>query len=184
MLKAYRIKNPDIENSQTILKSANRYKLDTMNFYTVSSKFYLKKLKEADGITNASIYDSKGEYIEYRKTDTSCNAGLFNFIPNLKVDTLFKKGTKENLKNEYDKYRDLFGNSISDLIDNNHDFYLVIYQSVWTGNLNKDHVKVWEDLAKNNRKSRIKVVKINLDIQQYWDSRERDNIIKKLEGKK
>lgn len=183
IMKAYKIKNPAIENKESILKCANKYKLDTTNIFTSSSQIYLKKLKEADGIPNAAIYDSKGNYIEYRETDTSCNAGLFSFIPKLKVDTAFKMGKRETLQNEILNYRDLDGKELHNFIDDSNDFYLIIYQTVWTGNLNKDHVKIWEDLAKSNKKSKIKVIKLNLDIQEYWTEDEREKIIKKLEGK-
>ena len=183
IMKVYKIKSPEIENKSSILKSANRYKLDTTNIFTVSSEYYLKKLKESDGIPNASVYDARGNYIEYRKTDTSCNAGLFEFIPKLKLDTVLNYKTKETLQNELTKFRDLDGNILANILDKNYDFYILIFNTVWTGNLNKDHVKVWEDLAKNNTKSKIKVFKINLDIQEYWNKNEQGIIIKKLEGK-
>ena len=182
-MKVYKIKSPEIENKSSILKSANRYKLDTTNIFTVSSEYYLKKLKESDGIPNASVYDARGNYIEYRKTDTSCNAGLFEFIPKLKLDTVLNYKTKETLQNELTKFRDLDGNILANILDKNYDFYILIFNTVWIGNLNKDHVKVWEDLAKNNTKSKIKVFKINLDIQEYWNKNEQGIIIKKLEGK-
>ena len=183
IMKVYKIKSPEIENKLSILKSANRYKLDTTNIFTVSSEYYLKKLKESDGIPNAAVYDAKGNYIEYRKTDTSCNAGLFEFIPKLKLDTVLNYKTKETLQNELTKFRDLDGNILVNVLDKNYDFYILIFNTVWTGNLNKDHVKVWEDLAKNNMKSKIKVFTINLDIQEYWNKNEQEIIIKKLEGK-
>jgi hypothetical protein len=59
-------------------------------------------------------------------------------------------------------------------LPNNADFYLLIYWNVWTGKLNKDHVKIWEDLARENKNCKIKVIKVNLDIQEYWEPKEKE----------
>lgn len=183
ILKSYGIKNPDIENEISILKSAKKYNLDTTNFVTVNSSDFLQTFKNADGIPNAAIYDSKGNYIEYRKYDTSCNAGLFDFISKLKLDTIYKKSQKNNLQSELGKFRSLKGEKIDTTLNEGIDFYILLFSTVWTGKLNKDHIKVWEDLAMKNQNCKIKLINVNLDLQEYWDQKERDFIISKM-GKK
>jgi len=42
---------------------------------------------------------------------------------------------------------------------------------VWIGRLNKDHVKVWEADAKANMNCNIEIIKINMDIQEWWDKK-------------
>lgn len=181
MKKMYGIKNPDIENRKTIIKTANKYKLDTTNIVSVNSKDFLYVLKETS-IPNASVYDKNGKYIEYRQTDTSCNAGLFQFIPALNLTDKYNQPEKANLDTELKKFRDLNGNTLKSI--ETADFYLLIYWTVWTGKLNKDHVKIWEDLAKNNKNSNVKVIKVNLDLQEYWNKDDRDIIIKAITKKK
>lgn len=181
MMKIYGIKDPDIENEKTITKKALKYNLDTSNIVTVNSDAFLFVLN-GRGIPNGAIYDSNGKYIEYRQTDTSCNAGLFQFIPSLKLNDKYNQPDSADLKTELNKLRDLKGNTLTQ--PEPADFYLLIYWTVWTGKLNKDHVKIWEDLARENKNCKIKVIKVNLDIQEYWDEQARDQIIKAMSKKK
>ena len=181
MLKLYGIKNPDIENHKSITKKALKYDLDTSNIVTVNSKDFLYVL-DKQSIPDGAIYDRNGNYIEYRQTDTSCNAGLFQFIPTLNLTEKYNKPDSADLKTELNKFRDLKGNMLDE--PELADFYLLIYWTVWTGKLNKDHVKIWEDLARDNKNCKIKVIKVNLDMQEYWDEKEREKIIKSLFKKK
>jgi hypothetical protein len=169
--KLYGIKKPDIENQESITKKALKFGLDTNNIVSVTSKDFPYVLKSTS-IPNAAIYDSKGKYIEYRQTDTSCNAGLFEFIPKLNISGTYNKPDSSSLAEEWTKFRDLKGNVMN--VPNNADFYLLIYWNVWTGKLNRDHTKIWEDLARENKNCKIKVIKVNLDIQEYWEPKEKE----------
>ena len=179
--KIYGVKNPEIESETSIKKSAIKYGLDTANIVTLNSKDFLRELN-GKAIPNASIYDSKGNYIEYRATDTSCNAGLFEFIPNLNVKNSYNKPDSTNLELELNKFLDLKGKPIDKL--ELADFYVLIYWTVWTGKLNKDHVKIWEDAASNNKNARIKVLKVNFDFQDHWDEAEKKKITGKAKKRK
>jgi hypothetical protein len=171
MKAIYGIKKPDIENRESITQKALKFGLDTTNIVSVTSRDFPYVLKSTS-IPNAAIYDSNGKYIEYRQTDTSCNAGLFDFIPKLNVSGTYNKPDSSGLAEEWTKFRDLKGNEMN--LPNNADFYLLIYWNVWTGKLNKDHVKIWEDLARENKNCKIKVIKVNLDIQEYWEPKEKE----------
>jgi hypothetical protein len=180
LMKLYGIKDPEIENEKSITQNAHKYDLDTSNIVTVNSKDFLYVFN-GQSIPDGAIYDRNGKYIEYRQPDSSCNAGLFQFIPALNLSDKYNQPDSSDLKTELDKFRDLKGNIVGQL--DPADFYLLIYWTVWTGKLNKDHVKIWEDLARENKNCKIKVTKVNLDIQEYWDGQDRDNIIKALTGK-
>ncbi len=173
----YGIKKPGVENEMSIKKLARKLELDTSNIVTVNSQDFYAVLKE-QGIPDGAVFDSKGQYIEYRATDSSCNAGLFAFIPELSLDKEYNKTNKTDFNTEFRKFRDLKGNEITHV--DQADFYLLIYWTAWAGRLNKDHVKVWEDLAKKNTNCKIKIIKVNLDLQEYWDEKERDDIIKRM----
>jgi hypothetical protein len=180
MRKMYGIKNPDVENEKSIIRTALRYKLDTTHLVTVSGKDFLDVL-DGQSIPDGAIYDRNGKFIEYKATDSSCNAGLFGFIPALNLTDQYRQPERPSLQMELAKYRDLKGNPIQ--LTEEADFYLLIYWTVWTGRLNKDHVKVWEDLAKRNTKCKIKVIKVNLDLQSYWEEKERESIIEAIRKK-
>jgi hypothetical protein len=171
MKAIYGIKKPDIENRESITKKAHKFGLDTTNIVSVSSADFPYIMKRVS-VPNASIYDAKGKYVEYRLTDTSCNKGLFDFIPNLNLTTAYNKPDSLSLQQQWPKYRDLNGNKLS--LPEPADFYVLIYWNVWTGKLNKDHVKIWEDLARANKNCNVKVIKVNLDIQDYWEQEEKE----------
>jgi hypothetical protein len=181
MMKMYGIKNPDIENEKSIIRTALRYQLDTSNLVTVSSKDFLDVLN-GQAIPDGAIYDRNGQFIEYKATDSSCNAGLFGFIPALNLTDQYRQPERPSLQTELAKFRDLKGRPLQQV--EQADFYLLIYWSVWTGKLNKDHVKIWENLAKRNTKCKIRVIKVNLDLQDYWDEKEREEIIQAISKKK
>ncbi len=180
MMKMYGIKNPDIENEKSIIRTALRYQLDTSNLVTVSSKDFLDVLN-GQAIPDGAIYDRNGQFIEYKATDSSCNAGLFGFIPALNLTDQYRQPERPSLQTELAKFRDLKGRPLQQV--EQADFYLLIYWSVWTGKLNKDHVKIWENLAKRNTKCKIRVIKVNLDLQAYWDEKEREEIIQAISKK-
>jgi hypothetical protein len=169
--KLYGIKQPDIENRESITKKANKFGLDTTNIVSVSSADFPFIMKRVS-VPNASIYDAQGKYVEYRLTDTSCNKGLFEFIPNLNLTTAYNKPDSLSLQQQWLKYRDLNGNKLAQTEP--ADFYVLIYWNVWTGKLNRDHVKIWEDLARANKNCNVKVIKVNLDIQDHWEQTEKE----------
>jgi len=181
ILKLYGVKQPRIENEKSIRKKTHHFGLDTTNIVTVNSKDFLRHFKDYR-LPDASLFDSAGNYIEYRPKDSACNAGLFDFIPSLNKTQTYDKTGKTTLQTEWNKYRGLRGQNLNALPA--ADFYVFIYYTVWLGKLNKDHVAIWEDQAKQNKQCKIKVVKVNLDLQTWWDKAERDRIIKAMEKKK
>ncbi len=181
LMKYYGIKKPKIENEKSLIRKANKFGLDTTNILSVNSGDFLSVIN-GQGIPDAKIYDKHGNYIEYKENDSSCNAGLFEFIPELNLNTEYTIKDTPNFHIEYAKYRDLKGNDIDK--PNSADFYIVIYWTTWTGRLNKNHVKIWEELAKENTNCKLEVIKINLDMQEYWDKEDRAKIIKIFNGKK
>lgn len=180
MKMMYGIKDPDIENEKSIKKTALKCDMDTSNIATVAISGYLSALK-GRGIPDCNIYDRNGKYIEYRQTDTSCNAGLFDFIPALRIDGKYSQPDTTSMAEELSGYRDLRGNALPDL--GVADYYVFIYWAVWAGKLNKDHVKIWEDLAKANTNCKIKVLKVNMDMQESWNPDDRDRLVNALSKK-
>jgi hypothetical protein len=181
MMKFYGIKDPDIETEKSIFNKALKYELDTSNIVTISSSVFFDVLN-GQAIPDASIFDRDGRYVEYRQTDSACNAGLFEFIPALNLLNKYNQPDSADLQSILINCRDLRGNSLAIL--ESADFYVLIYWTVWTGRLNKDHVKIWEDLAKNNPNCKIKVIKLNLDMQDWWEPQDKDKIYNAMRRKK
>lgn len=166
---------PRIENEQSLIRKAKRFGFGTNNIVSSNSDNFLHILN-GQWIPDAKIYDKFGNYIEFKSNDSACNAELSEFIQNLHKDTIYKTSEYPNFFEEYSKYRDLKGNDLPK--PNSADFYIVIFWTAWTGRLNKTHVKIWEELAKENKNCEIEVLKLNLDIQNHWNKEERERIIK------
>jgi hypothetical protein len=181
--KVYDLKNPAIENEKTILNFAKKYNLDTNNIVSLNAVDYPEFIS-GKSIPDADVFDMNGNYIEYRQTDTSCNAGLFQFIPDLNLNGQYNKTTKTSLNSIFPKLRNLKGETLEKLAP--ADFYVLIYWTVYTGKLNKDHVKIWEEQATKNTNAKIKILKVNLDIQENWGKSQTDKYIEALKkaGKK
>lgn len=150
--------------------------LDTALIVSINPADFKSVIKSGSGIPDAAVFDHNGAYIEYRATDTSCNAGLFGFIPSLHPGGDYNRTGKTTLQAELAKLRTLDGR-LFPKPEGNSDFYLLIYWTKWTGKLNKDHVKEWQNLAKANTKSRIRIIEVNLDVQEYWPKEDQDRIL-------
>lgn len=173
--KAYGIKKPDIENEESLKAAAVKFGFDTTNILTNNGENFLKNISSV-ALPDIDIFDANGEYIEYRDTDTSCNAGLFQFIPDLDLTKTYRKTGAKKLDTEIAKYRDVKGNTAQ--VKPGADFYLLVYWATWTGRLNKDHVAAWETLAKANKNCKIEYIKVNMDIQSYWSEKDQKEMRK------
>lgn len=178
LMKMYGVKKPEIENAKSVIDYAIKIGLDTSNIVAIRNvddfgKFYKRGLPE--GI----IFDSSGDYIEYKQSDTSCNAGLFPFIKSLKKNESYRKSDEFNLKNELNLLSTLQGQPLKPLY-NDYDFLFLIFWVKWEGKLNKDHVLVWQNLAANNNNAKIKTILVNLDVQEYWETEKRDELLYSL----
>lgn len=177
--KSYGIKKPKVETANSVRSKAMGFGLDTSNIVTVKSTEFKEVLQTHKNIPDADIFDSEGKYIEYRATDTSCNAGLFGFIPALSKEKQYNKTGLTTLEKEKARWLDLQGKPLRNDFIRPADFYVVIYWTTWTGKLNKDHVKAWEKLAHENKNASIQVIKVDLDYQSHWPEADQKAAMKK-----
>ncbi len=170
------IHKPVLENETSLKSYAFGIGLDTSNIYAVSYPEYLN-VATRRGLTDALIFNSSGGYIEYKLTDTSCNAGLFAFIPQLNKDSNYIQSDTFRLSNEIFRFRTLSGQPVSSFDTSSYDFLLCIYWVHFLGKLNVDHVRVWQQLASANPNATIKTILVNLDVQQNWETPQRDELL-------
>ena len=181
LMKSYGIKQPKYESVKSIVKKSRYYGFDTsmvlvMNPYAVGSFF-------SRGIPEGEVFDRSGRYIEYKMTDTSCNAGLFGFLHQLKTDTLFRIFPERTLSKEIKRFRRMDKAPLSESYFKPADFYVFLTWAKWIGKLNKDHVKEWEKLIQKNSNAKIQLVLVNLDFMKDWTREEKDYVEKTLTKK-
>lgn len=125
------------------------------------------------------IFDKSGAYIPYGE-EWACNAGAFNFIEELRADSSYASREGKRIDAAMEGLCDLKGNPIMLPSGGQDDFTIFIYWTAYSGKLNKDHVLVWEQQAKNNKQAKIKIVKVNMDIQEHWG----EETLRKINNKK
>lgn len=179
LMKMYGIKKPAIETEASIKNYAFQIGLDTFNIVSVNADDFRKTLSKR-GVPEGLIFDKSGNYLEYKESDTSCNAGLFIYIPELNSNGSYNRSVKYNLTEEVSSLRNLKGQAIQEFNSSEYDFLLFIYWAKWVGKLNKDHVKEWQQLALDNKNAKIKTILINLDIQENWDKEKRDELLNSM----
>jgi len=179
--KIYGIQQPKLENAQSILNTAKKYHLNTSCLVTVALSDFLNMKKDFNnGIPEALIFDRQSNYIEYKPTDSSCNGNLSDFIHAMHKNGRYKMSGKTTLNKEMVKLRDIQGNQlVSTYLDPTADFYILVAWTVFAGRLNRDHVKVWETLALSNKKAKVQIIEVNLDVQKWWpEGPLKDSILK------
>lgn len=166
--------NPKLENIQSVQSYARQHHLDAATNVIAKDKESMKQLLWVFNkkLPDAVLFDTAGKELIYRSPSETCTAGLFKIIPNLDKTTSLKKGTQD-LENIIIRYtKPLFGSS--DTVIDGSDYYLMINWAKYAGKKNKENVLEWENLAKSNKKVRIKVIKVNMDFQDSWGLTEKE----------
>jgi hypothetical protein len=167
--KMYGIKKPKNETVESVEKylTSIGVSIDN-NIFTKNFNSYKIILKEfGNTLPEAVLFNSEGKKLIYKKNNQDCNAGLFETIPNLIKNATELSIDSSNLSNFLYYLVDRNGNTITELPK--ADYYLFVNWAIYMGKLNKDHVKVWENLATKNDKAKINVYKINMDMMTNWD---------------
>jgi hypothetical protein len=173
------IHRPVVEDKSSIILSAQKYGLDIRNITTVRPDAHQPLLQQFQrSLPEAIIFNNRGQHILYKVGDSDCNASLFQFIPALNKDSVYKYASKADLEQTVSYLRDLNGNPLPpDYLDVTADFYIFISWADFTGKLNRDNVKKWQDLAVNNPNARIQVIEVNFDVQKWWPEEAQHRIL-------
>ena len=164
----YGIKNPDIEDSVSLVKYCEKKGINTNNLYTLSAEDHLKIYNLiGGGIPEIMIFNSHGQLIPYADKNF-CNAAAFSFIDSLNSKKDFREDTSISYSDLADKLRNLNGHLNAPQKNQETNYYIFIFWTKWTGRLNKTHVIPWENQALSNPNAKVEVYKVNMDMQQYW----------------
>ncbi|MGA9211990.1 hypothetical protein [Kaistella sp.] len=167
------VKNPKLENKERVKDYLVKANLDPQNNFIIKDKSSYQTVLDLfyKSFPEAILFDKDGNELIYKETTTSCNAGLFKVIPELGKNSELKKGTHQLSQVLSDYTKPLDNNQI---ITDDSDYYLLINWAIFAGSLNKNHVLAWENIAKENKNSKIKVIKLNMDLQESWGLKKED----------
>ncbi len=163
----YGIKNPKPENQNTITEYLFKNNLNTDNVFVLDEKSH-KKTSKNIGLPDFYIFNSEGMSIIF-DSDKNCPAIGPEIIEKLNLNDNYDLDTGLNLSDIIKNLRYLNGESAELSFSENYDFYIIIYWAKFIGKLNKKNVAVWENAANNNNEAQIKILKINMDIQEFWE---------------
>lgn len=170
LLKFYGYHQPRIEDKESIINFCKKKGLIQDNIYCLDENDWywaIKEKKIAKDIPEILVFDKSGKLIKYRE-DNQCNAKAFSFISLLSTDSKNNYDSLLMFNDLSEKLKDLNGDNVNIQIEDSTDYYIFIFWTLWTGRLNKDHVKVWENDAINNKNCNIRVYKVNMDMQKWW----------------
>lgn len=166
MKKLYGITDPKVESKASITKFARKKGLSTSNIYAYQFQPFMQNIK-GGSVPEVFIFSKDKKFIPYGD-ETACNASAFDFIKLLDKNKTYPTTTKKDWTTITTGLTDLDGNAVTNVEDANTDYYVFIYWTKYTGRLNKDHVREWEADANNNTNANIKVLKVNMDFQEWW----------------
>jgi|GEM_PF-894195 len=180
ILKEYGFYDPKVESTDSIIAAAVIHGLDTNNIVTVEPGAMVPLMKL--GIPDAIIFDRQGNRLQVH-SDKACNAGVFGFIPALEKQKKYDIQEPHAIKKLLDTLRNMQGGVLPlNILDTSADYYIFLSWSAWSGKLNDDHVKVWETKAYENKKAKLQVIKIDVDLQEWWPAIAKDSMLKRYAG--
>lgn len=163
----YGIKDPKPENENSITEYIVKNNLNPDNVFVLDEKSH-RKFSQNIGLPDFYVFNSEGISVII-ESDKNCPAIAPEIIKMLNPNDNYNLDSDLNLKDIIINLRYLNGETAELSVTENYDFYIVIYWAKFIGKLNKKNVAVWENAAKNNNKAQIKTLKINMDIQEFWD---------------
>ncbi|MFP5470062.1 MAG: hypothetical protein ACLGGV_00560 [Bacteroidia bacterium] len=159
------IKKPKSETKESILKYSIKIGLQANNVFVLNSLKSMSDVSKKTNIPAVRIYNSNKEFLGIISKDTnSCTGSAEDIIAQLNKETFYPVIDTLTLDAEL-KMFSLIGEQTN---NDEYDFYVTIYFAKWAGKLNKKIVE-WEKAAQNNPNAKIKVIKLNTDLQEEWD---------------
>lgn len=161
LLTYYGIKKPKPLTDREIINYCNKKDINAGNILRpVDSVAFRKAFSANTSIPEIRIFQPDGYQLTYRKAE-ECNAKAFD-ITEVLCDTAHT--LVQNNDSKLSDHLNYLRKAGSDQIikTDSSDYVVFIYWARFTGRLNKDHVKVWEENLKKNS-CNLKVYKVCMD---------------------
>ena len=175
ILKIAGFRVPKIENKQSIFSFLKKIGQDTNDVYAMDTTL-MKNLRNQcfkPGMSKGfrpiqiRVYDSLGRPIMQW---ASCEGFLktlktFDSIPPKNHNSL---NTTINLNEDLSRYYTLEGIQAKIIPPSNQNYYFIVYFGKYFPRLTKESFSQVEKYKKQNPTLKIKVYKINVDVQEFW----------------
>jgi len=172
----YGVQKPKVETETSLLSYLQKKKLSTDHVFCVPIEAFKETFSLGKGqIPEVFIFNKKGEYIPYGD-EWACNANAFDFIANLNDTTNYTTSDLIHRDSLFANFRNLDSTKLSSetlATIKERNFVVVTFWAKYIGKLNKTKIREWEKQAKENTNTKITFVKLNLDIQEWWNIKQK-----------
>lgn len=157
-------------SEQDILQKAQRFDMDTTNMYCLNYKDWPTITNGLKGVADLLVFNKQGEYIPYSPNDEwICKSNIVGYLTQLRTDTTYTTSSSRTLAHNLSTLRTLKGKKVELTELPEADFYVFAYWATFIGRVNKENLPIWEQDARNNPKAKIHLMKVSLDIQEWWE---------------
>lgn len=164
------VKDPKLETYATTKKYLSKNEMDTSRvvYFKDVHSFAIASKKKYLQIPDAFFFDREGNFVDYRKSATDCNAKVGGFIEDLNGFNTAKKDPTKSLA-ELKSF--LTGPNKNLLSEKPAEITAFITWARWTGSLNKEKAFDWVKLLEQAKQKGINVnyYLLNCDFQENWN---------------
>lgn len=160
--------DPKIEDKETLTSYMTKIGMLQHNICTVTFDDYRPTMARIHGaLPGVLVFNQKGQCLDHGGPK-ALQAKSFDFIQKLDRKGSYATSDSLSLDDCLLGLRDFKGNMVELISTEKTDFFVFLYWAKWSGNANKKQVMAWEKQAMWNKNARIKVIKVNMDWQDYW----------------
>ena len=167
------IKNPKPETKESISGFLDEIGYASNDFYIIKdSNAFMRMMRGISGVPEAEFFDCNGNFIPYKQSEKSCNAGIDSFIDQLMQNKIYST----NFNNINSRLVNILDANTMQSVTFQHlpksDYYTILYFAKYTGKkLNKEHINVWiEEINNRNEEGNLKMcyLLVSLDFMDFW----------------
>ncbi|KGO96243.1 hypothetical protein Q767_08305 [Flavobacterium enshiense DK69] len=170
MLTIKGVKGPKLETYTTTKRYLIKNNIDTSRvvYYKNLNSYVYAAKKRYLSIPNAMFFDKDGNFVDYRKNPSDCNAKVEGFIEELSA---FKEAKKDSTKTLFELKKLLASSNNKALNEEPADVTVFITWARYVGTLNKEKAFDWVKLLEEAKQKGVSVnyYLLNSDFQENWN---------------
>lgn len=170
LLKVKGVTDPKIETYSSSKKYLCKNNIDTTRlvYFKDLNSFGRASKKKLLQIPNAYFFDKNGNFVDYRKSATDCNAKVDDFIQDLNT---FDEAKKDSTKTLTELKRFLASSNKNSLYEKPGEITVFITWARYVGALNREKAFDWVKLLEEAKQKgvSVKYYLLNCDFQEKWN---------------
>ncbi len=165
----YGYHDPKPEDKESLTKYLNKKGINADNILVFKDSMSLfRRMKEINDFPSIRVFNKGGILVYYKDTSILCNSPAYEFTDSICSRINLRTNASKTITSELKGLLSLENQKIDVKTDDQYDYYVFIYWCRFEGRLNKSHVKVWENNLQTVKGCRVKIYKVDLDLQKTW----------------